>query len=444
MGKAWGKLVRRTLIYGVLAAAVAIAVPFVVPVAPFIPDITRLASEKLGQPVTMEDLRLHLIPKPRIVGSRITVGKSDQVMIGELEIEPDLLSFVLGPRTIRLIRAERVAIDESVFQLLAPRGRAKASPGQPIVVRRLVLDQVRLEHRRVELPLFDVEVHFDESLRVQHARFEARDGSLRLDARPMGLEATELTFRAANWTLPLGAPLTFETLAAQGTLRREQLELSSIEGLLYGGKVIGSVRAEWGAQWQLVGKAQVADVDLAPVQKALGKPAKFSGRLKADAAFSTRAQVAAELREALALDGPFEVVGGTYRGVDLSKAGQMASNVASSDATAFEELKGKLEVRGALLRINELCMRSPNVVAGGNVEIAPDRKLSGKLDLSVAKTGGFVGIPVSLGGTTDDPSLSPSAGYLIGAAIGTVLLPVIGTSIGSSLASRIEGTSGCK
>jgi len=90
-------------------------------------------------------------------------------------------------------------------------------------------------------------------------------------------------------------------------------------------------------------------------------------------------------------------------------------------------------------------VRSLQVVAGGNVEIAPDKKLSGRLEVAVAKTGGFVGIPVALGGTTDEPSVIPSKGYLIGAAIGTVLLPVIGTTIGSSVGSLVEGSSSdCK
>ena len=81
---------------------------------------------------------------------------------------------------------------------------------------------------------------------------------------------------------------------------------------------------------------------------------------------------------------------------------------------------------------------------GGNIDIAPDKTLSGKLDVSVAKTGGFVGVPVSLSGTTLDPSVRPTKGYIIGAAIGTILQPGIGTSIGSSIGSRIEGTSDCK
>jgi hypothetical protein len=424
------------------AAAVAIAAPFLVPVSPFIPELTRAASARLGQPVTMEDLRLHLLPTPRIVGHHITVGRRDQVMIGELEIEPDLASLVFGPRTIRLIRADRVAIDESAFAI--PRDMPKGRPGEPVLVRQLVLTTVKFNHSRLDLPLFDVDVQLGEGLRVREARFETRDGSLKLVMRPGGPDGTAVLLSATNWTLPLGAPLMFDTLAAQGMLNGQRLELGSITGELYGGKLAGSAQADWGKQWQLAGNAQLAGIDLVAVQKALGKRSRLSGRLNADAAFSTSAKIPAELRGALALDGPFEVLGGVYQGVDLSRAGELGGERREGAATTFEELTGRLELRGEHVSLNRLCMRSPKIVAGGNVEIAADQALSGRLDISMAQTGGFVGVPVTLGGTTDEPSMRPSKGYLIGAAIGTVLLPGIGTSIGSSLGGRMESTSDCR
>jgi hypothetical protein len=438
-----GRALRWTLIGVAVLVAIAIAVPFLVPVAHFIPELTRIASEKLGQPVAIEDLRLHLLPTPRVIAHRISVGRKEQVMIGELEIEPDLMSFVSGPRTLRLIRADRVAVDEAALAI--PRGMPKGKAGEPLLVRRALLTQVRLNHSALDLPQFDVDVQLADGLRISVARFETRDGSLKLLFEPKGNDTTMVALTAKNWTLPAGAPLTFEALAAQGVLRGEQLELSSIEGLLYGGTIAATARADWAKHWQLSGKANLSGVDLVPVQKALGKPAKLSGRLKADAAFSSSAKKAGELREALTVDGPFEVLGGAYQGVDLSKAGDLTGQTAAGDATSFQELKGKLQQRGQHTRISELCVRSPKVVAGGNFEIAADKTLSGKLDVSVAQTGGFVGIPVTLGGTTDQPSVIPSKGYLIGAAIGTVLLPVIGTTIGSSVGSRIEGTnSDCK
>jgi uncharacterized protein involved in outer membrane biogenesis len=320
----------------------------------------------------------------------------------------------------------------------------KSRPGEPVFVRRLVLATVKLNHSKLDLPPFDADVRLGEGLRMLEARFETHDGRLKLVVKQGGPDGIAVLLSATKWTLPGGAPLIFDALAVEGTLRGQQLDLGKIEAELYGGKLAGSAQAAWGKQWQLAGKAQLEGVDLVPVQKALGKPATLSGRLNADAAFSTRAKSPAKLRDGLALDGPFEVLGGVYQGVDLSRPGELSGEHKSGDATTFEELRGKLELRGQRVRLNQLCMRSPKIVAGGNVEIAPDKALSGKLDISVAQTGGFVGVPVALGGTTDDPSVRPTKGYLIGAAIGTVLLPGIGTSIGSSLGGRIEGASGCK
>jgi len=438
---AMGKAVRSTLGGIALAVAFALAVPFLVPGSYFIPEVTRLASERLAQPVEMEDLTLHLLPTPRVIGHRISVGRKSEILIGELEIVPDLNSLIVGPRSLRLVRASRVAFDEGAFAI--QRGIPKRSD-EPVPVRRLILNTVKFNHPKVDVPIFNVDVKLGERRRVREARFETSDGALTLVVRPQGDGTAALQLSANHWTLPFGAPLTFDALAAQGTLKGQQLEVARVEADLYGGRLVGAAHADWGKQLQFAGKAQLAGVDLAPVQKALGKPAKLSGRLKADTEFSSNAKTAAELRDALTLDGPFEVVGGIYQGVDLSRAHELAGERRSDDATTFEELKGTLELRGERVRLSQLCIRSPKIVAGGNVDIAPDKALSGKLHIAVARTGGFVGVPVALGGTTDQPSMQPSKGYLLSAAIGTALLPGIGTSIGLTLGGQFERSSGCK
>ena len=437
-----GKALRWALGGVALAVAVAIAVPFLVPVSHLIPEITRFASERLAQPVAMEDLTLHLLPTPRVIGHRISVGRRKQVLIGELEIVPDLRSLFVGPRSLRLVRASRVVLDESALAI--PRGMPKRRVEERLLVRRLVLTSVKFKHPTLDVPLFNVDMQLGEGPRMREARFETSDGTLRLVVRPGRDDAAAVQLNATNWTLPGGAPLTFDKLAAEGTLKGQQLEVGRIQAKLYGGSLVGSAHADWGKQLSFAGKAQLAGIDLAPVQKALGKPAKLSGRLKADAAFSTHAKTPAELREGLTLDGPFEVLGGVYQGVDLSRAGELAGERRAGDETTFEELKGTLELRGERVRLNQLCVRSPKIVAGGNVEIAPDKSLSGKLDIAVAQTGGIVGVPVALGGTTDEPSMRPSKGYLIGAAIGTVLLPGLGTSIGLTLGGQIQRSSDCR
>jgi uncharacterized protein involved in outer membrane biogenesis len=426
---------------GILLVAVVAAVlaaPFLFPVSGFIPELARLASEKIGQPVAIQDLKLHLIPTPRVIATGITVGKKADVTVGELEIVPDLLSWLSGPKTIRLVRAEKVVVLESALAI--PKGMPRSEGGEAVRVRRVEMKDVTLKHAKARVPAFDVEADLGDNLRPEEARFATRDGALHL----MVDKSANVELKAKNWTLPAGAPLVFETLTAQGTLKGDVLDLPTVQGRLYGGTLAGSLRADWTKLWQVSGKASVAGVDLVPVQKALGKPAKLSGRLKTQQAFSSRARAPEQLGNALSTDGPFEVLGGAYSGVDLSKVADLTGKSAN-DATQFEEFKGTLNVRAQRVKINELCVRSPKLVAGGNVDIAPDQTLTGKLDVSLARSGGFVGVPVALSGTTADPSVRPTKGYMIGAAVGTILLPGIGTSLGASAGSRLEGTSsGCK
>src|SRR3954469_4633799 len=94
------------LVLVLLLAGAAIAVPFLVPIDSFIPQISSIASQKLGQPVSISDLKLHVLPTPRAVAYGITVGKRRQLRIAELEVVPALSTVFSAPWTIRLVRAE--------------------------------------------------------------------------------------------------------------------------------------------------------------------------------------------------------------------------------------------------------------------------------------------------------------------------------------------------
>jgi uncharacterized protein involved in outer membrane biogenesis len=393
----------------VALAVLGVAAPLFVPASRFIPQVTRIASEKLNQPVSLADLRLHLFPTPRVVAKGLEVGMKGEVLVDELEIVPNLLSFLSGPRSVRLVRASGVSMKHAALAIAdgLPKSDGK---GEPLHIGRLRLERIQFQHASMKIPPFDLEVELGEALALRSAVFEMRDVALRVTMEP---EAPKV----ANYR---------------------------IEGKAYGGTIKGALRADTTRQVNLSGKASIAGMELLPIQALLGKPAQFSGRLKADASFTARARSADQLANALALDAPFEVTGGTYHGYDLSKVGGFSGKLEKGGATKFDELRGTVQLRGKQVKVTPLCVKSPSLTAAGNVEIAPSQELSGKLDVSVAKTGGFVGIPVQLRGTTSDPWFTPTKGYLIGAAVGTAVLPVIGTSIGSSLGSRMEGKVDCK
>ncbi|MFZ2156425.1 MAG: AsmA-like C-terminal region-containing protein [Bradyrhizobium sp.] len=430
------------LVAVVLAAGTAIAVPFLVPVAHFIPEIARIASGSLGQPVTITDLKVHVLPTPRLVAEGVRIGKKGEVVIGELEIVPELLSLFSGPRAIRLLRAEKVELTEAALSIpdRMPKG------GEPVPMRRLVLRDVRLQHSALKLPPFNVDAQLGSGLGVGTARIDTSDGALKLLVEPDGAGRTIVKLEGSRWRLPLAAaPLLFDSLKADGILTGKRLELSNIEGRQYGGTLQGSARVGWAKSWQVSGTAVLAGVDLAAAQKALGRDPRLAGKLGANAKFAATAKSPDQLAGALAVDGPFNVADGIYHGVDFAKVGDLIGDKGAGGTTRFDELRGVLQLRGKRMRINNLCLKSSALHAAGYVEVAPDQSLTGRLDVAVAKTGGFVGVPVALSGTRQDPVVRPTAGYTIGAVVGTVLLPGIGTALGASAGGAVEGKAGdCK
>ncbi len=434
----WGLLV----FSGLLVAA--LAVPFLVPLTGYIPQLTRRVSARIGEPVSITDLRLQLLPTPRLAIVGLKLGRKDEVSIERGSIVPDLLLLFSGEVVLREIRADGVRIKHSALDLLDKL--RKGGGGGGILVQHIVLRHVTYEQRALRLPEFNVEVDLSVVPAAAVVRVSTDDGAFQATLDPGRVGRARLSISARNWRLPItAAPLAFDQLEASGTLQGSRLALPEVRGKLYGGTLAGSLNLRWGRQWRLDGKAELAGVELIPLQSALGKPARLSGRLTGKVSYSAHASTAAQLGNALVLDAPFEVAGGEWHGVDLSRVAELPlGKLSSGGTTKFEQMKGHLALRGKHVQLNKICVRSPALLAAGNVSIAPDETLSGKLDVSVAKTKGFVGVPVAVSGTTADPSLSLTRAGVIGAVIGTVLLPGIGTSLGLSAGSRFDGRTECQ
>jgi hypothetical protein len=51
---------------------------------------------------------------------------------------------------------------------------------------------------------------------------------------------------------------------------------------------------------------------------------------------------------------------------------------------------------------------------------------------------GVVGIPLKISGTVEEPEFSLSGGALTGAAVGTAVLPGVGTALGARIGQEVE------
>jgi len=424
---------------------VALAAPFLVPLRGFIPELAETASMRIGRPVSVEDMRLEILPTPRVALYGIKVGKGAPLAIDELRVVPEFTSLLGEHKVIRLVRADGVRIRESALRILNSMPKPKEG-GAAARVARVELRNVTFTHRFLKVPPFDARIELGPGYAPESAVLTTVDQAFEARLDPQGDGAARVALEAHGWRLPVRvAPLMFESLEAKGTLQGGRLELPEVEGSLYGGTLSGSFQLDWSRGWRLDGNADIAQVELVPLLRDLGKPARLSGLLDAQAVFSSRAKGAAQLGYAFVLDGPAAVKGGSWHGVDLARAAELPLGKPPADGeTPFEELSAKVALRGKAIRLEEICARSPSLVAGGSAEIAPDGALSGLLDVSVAKTGGIVGVPLALGGTLSEPSVGLTRGAAIGALLGTLLLPGVGTTLGATAVAKLESVPGCK
>jgi uncharacterized protein involved in outer membrane biogenesis len=444
----------RWVVLGVLLLVlIIVAAPFVVPLKGFMPQISELASMRLGQPVALADLRLSLWPAPGAVANGARVGKANDIAIEDIRIKPAPLTLFGDAPVIKEIRARKVTLTESGLAIITrlskrsadkPVEQTKSSRG--LRIERIVLEDVRVEHSTLRLPAFDLELHLGQGNALRQASFIARDGTFRLVMTPRGPEEIALDLQAKNWAVPVkDLRLTFRMLAGQGILRGSRLSFKSIHAALYGGQVTGDAALAWGARWDLRAALDIKRVDVAKLQRALKREAKLSGRLSTQAKLSAKAKTAHALADHLALDAPFRIDEGALGGMDLSKAAEVSGGkIPAGGETRFEELTGKLKVRGRVRRVNDFCARSSALVADGYVQVSGGERLSGTLDVAIANTAGLVKVPVKLSGTTSNPVATPSRVMSLGAIIGTVLLPGVGTALGAAAGSLFEGHAGCR
>src|SRR5262245_33889384 len=115
-----------------------LAVPWLVPLAAFIPAVERNASAALGQPVKIAGLRLSLLPL-EITASQVS---SPLIQIRRVTARPSWLGLLSEVREVDEIELEGVRVRSAFFGLLSGRPAPSARP--PVRVHRVILEDVEI------------------------------------------------------------------------------------------------------------------------------------------------------------------------------------------------------------------------------------------------------------------------------------------------------------
>jgi hypothetical protein len=402
--------------------------------------VEREASAALGVPVALDHVAVDVWPLPAVALSGITVKSKPPLTLERLEVRPQWQPLLTGRLAVATLLVRKAVLPQQgidAVMLLLQKKKAAQAPaaaassaqagkaGQDSMEwlpRRTVLDEVTWISAAGARTTVNVEAALGPdglpdkvSLKLIKGNLQGLEAKLQREEPKAGVAGDE-------WDL------------------RVDVGGGKVEGKLGLKKVPVSAAAAAREELQLQGKLQTKDVEVS----ALTAPSKsLTGRLEASTTLHARAATTGALAEALQTQTTFTVRNAVINGLDLAKAVKTIG-LSRGGQTPLDTLAGQVSTQGKAAQLTNLVASSGALSATGNVAISPAKALSGRVSVNVAgdsklgsAIGGAVGVPLTVGGTLDNPEVTLSRSALLGAAIGTALLPGVGTGAGANLGDRV-------
>ena len=282
------KKTKKYLIGFVAVISVLIILPFFISTRTYLNEAERVASEKLGVPVTIASGYLLLLPSPRVVASDITVGNQQEVKVAQVSLIPTLSTLFSKTKVIDL-KVSKPVIKQAAMEILSALTGKKpetSSEAAAINIKHIKIDELQLDWPNTKFPIVNLEANLTSTNSLESAKLETADGVLKADITPKGEEHLILV-NATKWALPVGLPVLIDKVTLEMHLKGSQLEIPRIDAALYGGKLTGNATVSWEKNWRAIGKLKVDNLSVKEPSSLMSKSVNLSGRLFSNGNFSS-------------------------------------------------------------------------------------------------------------------------------------------------------------
>ncbi len=381
----WKKAQSWVIGFVILVVGLLAALQFM-PMSSYIPTVQGMASRRIGEPVTIAELRLSVMDGFEFRLDGIRIGKQLDIQVRTVKVQIDLSSLLGDHVIVRRMTLEGANINADVLPRLGNWPRNAAGQGEA-ELRRVLFRDTTIAVPGLEVPTFDADLLFAPDGGFRTASVKTSDGSLRADLAPAD-KGVGIDVSGRGFTLFAGPPVVFDDIVAKGMIADDGIMLSSVDGRLYGGTVTGAVHLTWNAGWKLDGDFETARVDLFPLLATVTKDATARGQLDAKAHFQMAAATPGKLFDAPQAQAGFTLRKGNIDGVDLVRALQSQSREGvRGGRSRFDELGGTLTMNNGRYQYRNLRLQSGLLVSSGQFEIAADQNVSGRLFIELKSTG---------------------------------------------------------
>jgi len=369
--------------------------------------LTAEAKKQLGVKVTIGSVHWGLLPKPVVVVTDFRTEQAQPVVIGQLNAYPNVRALL-----DRKIVFEHVEVDDAVF----PRNSVRAFRAEPdasefdsgdrMPLERFVFRNLTWISYSGIAVAYDGEIDFDLLWRPRHA-----------ELRRPGIK-----------------PAFTLTLTREADADRWQTRIHVGGGTAHGNVLLKT--AANGAM-HLSGLLAPHDIEVASALSSFNRRSPVGGKGSGQTVLSADGKSLRELAGSLHTRTTFSVNPATVLRFDLDKAISTRGKELDGQ-TVLQELTGQLDTQntdqGMRATYTGIKARAGKYTATGEATIYQRQiEASGKLYL----VDGTSGVPFTMSGPVDKPRASMPPGVFAGAAIGTAVLPGIGTDIGAGIGGAL-------
>lgn len=372
----------------------------------------RLETEfeaRTGQALAVGQLRWRLLPQPSVEVLDVHTRQEQPIRVRRLTLYPQL--WPLLHKRLVIDRLEIDGAEASRDALRALRGDSPAEDGS-IELHRLLFSNLSYTSYAGIAVAYEGEVLFGEDRLL--TRLEVR----RPGAQPPAtLEATR------EGRSDQGEALYGLRVQAAGGTAHGQARLSRSDA--------GGMR--------LRGELKPQDLEVQTLLDTFHRRSFISGRASGHTVLRAEGKTWGELARSLHTRSELTVQGGKILRFDVDKAVKSLGQEPAGQ-TPLDSLSGVVDTQnteqGMKTEFTEVKAVAGSYSASGRATLYRKRLAAeGRLDIA----GGALGVPFSAHGPVNKPEFKIAKGAIAGAAIGTVLLPGIGTAIGAQIGGALSG-----
>jgi len=369
--------------------------------------LTAEAEERLGVKVSIGSAHWSLLPRPVVVVNDFRTQQAQPVVIRQLNAHPNARALLQ-----RKLVFDRIDIDDAVF----PRNSVRAFHAKPGASGLDAGDGAlleRFEFRNLTwisysgiAVVYDGEIDFDPHWRPRQA-----------ELRRPGIK-----------------PAFTLTLKREADADRWQARIHVGGGTMHGNVALKTTA---NGAMHLSGQLAPHDIEVASAVSTFNRRSPVGGKVEGQTVLSANGKSVGELTDSLHTRTLFSIDPATVLRFDLDKA--ISTRGKERDGqTALQELTGQLDTQntdeGMRATYTDIKARAGKYTATGKATIY-HRQIEGSGTLYLVE--GRTGVPFTVSGPVDKPTASMPPGVFAGAAIGTAVLPGIGTDIGASIGGAL-------